>query len=135
MAFLGSPPESPAFQNMAFLILSEYRHFPSAAPAVEKTMESLAGSIWGWQGAACGTVSQVPTPNWPYRACKEFTILLLGCPPCDLNCHFKISALALNPALEQPSPAQPQAFLLHLGFPGSWQPTWRQAADYGITYC
>lgn len=26
MAFLGSPPESPSFQNMAFLILSEYRH-------------------------------------------------------------------------------------------------------------
>lgn len=27
--------------------------------------KSLAGRIWGWQGAACGTLSQVPTPNWP----------------------------------------------------------------------
>lgn len=80
--------------------------------------ESLAGGAWGWQGAACGALSQVPTPNRPYRACRKFTLLLLGCPPCDLNCHFKISALTLNPVLEQPSPAQPQAFPRPLGI--SW---------------
>ncbi|RLW08401.1 hypothetical protein DV515_00003212 [Chloebia gouldiae] len=41
MAFLESPLDSPAFQNMAFLILSEYRHLPPAAPAVERTMELM----------------------------------------------------------------------------------------------
>lgn len=43
--------------------------------------------VWGWQEAVCGALSQIPTPNWPYRACKDFTILLLVCPPCDLNCQ------------------------------------------------
>jgi len=40
----------------------------------------------------------------------------------------------LLPWLEQPSPAQPQPFLLHTGFLEARQPAWRQAAGYHTTY-